>query len=180
VTPEVSIGASLKSKTHMSRLSGYQDDLLAFSQGHLDIPSQYGVGVAWQPLARLTLAADWMRIDWGALSVMKAPNGFRWRNQPVWRLGAAWAVDDAWTLRGGYSRSHSEIDNTYAAQNLLVPAINDQAFSAGASWRVGHASDVSFGYEFDPRRSLHGTGASTGTSLTSRVQLFLLSYQLGF
>ena len=179
-TPEFSIGASLKSKTHMSRLPGYQDDLLAFSDGHLDIPSQYGVGVAWQPLTRFTLAADWMRIDWGDLSVMKDPNGFRWRNQPVWRLGAAWAIDDTWTLRGGYSRSHSQIDSASAAQNLLVPSINDQALSAGASWRAGTGADVSFGYEFDPRRTLQGTGASTGTSLTSCVQLFLVSYQFAF
>ena len=179
-TTELSIGASLKSKTHMGALQGYETDLLAFSHGHLDIPSQYGVGVAWQPLSRLTLAADWMRIDWGDLSVMKDPNGFRWRNQPVWRLGAAWAADDTWTLRGGYSRSRSEIDSAYAVQNLLVPSINDQAFSAGASWRTGPGSDLSFGYEFDPRKTLHGTGASTGTQLTSRLQLFLLSYQLGF
>jgi len=111
---------------------------------------------------------------------MKDPNGFRWRNQPVWRLGAAWAIDDTWTVRGGYSRSHSQIDSASAAQNLLVPSINDQALSAGASWRVGRGADLSFGYEFDPRRTLQGTGASTGTSLTSRVQLLLVSYQFGF
>lgn len=179
-TPDLSLGASVKSKTRMGPLAGYDQDLLAYSHGHLDIPSQYGVGTAWQACPQLTLAADWLRIRWGGLSAMQDPNGFRWRDQSVWRVGAAWAMDDTWTLRGGYSRNRGGIDSAHAAQNLLVPSINDQAFSAGASWRPGPGSDLSFGYELDPRKVLHGTDASTGTSLASRVQLFMLSYQHGF
>jgi len=82
----------------MGRLDGYERDLLAYSDGRLDVPAQYGVGVAWQPTERLTLAADWLRILWGEIKAMQDPNGFRWRNQPVLRFGASWMLDERWTV----------------------------------------------------------------------------------
>jgi long-chain fatty acid transport protein len=175
--PGVSVGATFKSRTRMSRLDGYDQDLLAYSGGHLDIPSEYGLGVAWQATPRLTLAADWLRIDWGSLAVMKDPAGFRWRSQPVVRLGAAWACNEDLTLRAGYSRNRSPITSDRAAQNLLVPSINDQAFTLGTTWQATRASGLSVGYEFDPRTTVHGTGQSTGTSLTSKVQMLFASWQ---
>jgi long-chain fatty acid transport protein len=179
-TPELSLGLNFKSRTRMGRLDGYDQDLLAYSGGHLDIPSEYGVGVAWQATPALTLAADWLQINWARLAVMKDPNGFRWRNQPIVRLGAAWALDDALTLRAGYSRSRRQITSDRTLQNLLVPSIHDQAFTAGVSWQLGKAGALNVGYEFNPKTTLQGSGASTGTSLTSKVQMLMASWQRGF
>lgn len=175
-----SLGMNLKSRARMGRLDGYDRDLLAYSDGRLDVPGQYGVGVAWQPIERLTLAADWLRILWGDIQAMHDPNGFGWRNQPVVRFGAAWMLDERWTLRAGYSRNRSQIDSSRAAQNLLVPSINEQAYTAGLSWRVDPHSEFNLGYELNPRTTLTGTGASTGTSLTSKVQMVLLGYHYTF
>lgn len=175
-----SLGVNLKSRVRMSRLDGYDRDLLAYSDGRLDVPAQYGVGVAWQASERLTLAADWLRILWGDIKAMQDPNGFAWRNQPVLRFGAAWKLDDSWTLRAGYSRNRSQIDSSRAVQNLLVPSINKEAYTAGLSWRVNPHSELNFGYELNPRTTLTGTGASAGTSLTSKVQMFLLGYHYTF
>jgi long-chain fatty acid transport protein len=179
-TSEWSLGANWKSRVHMSRLAGYDQDLLAYSGGHLDVPGQYGVGVAWQPTEQLTIAADWLRILWGDLQAMKDPDGFAWRSQPVVRIGAACALDDRFTLRAGYSRNHGQIPSDRSVQNLLVPSVHERAFSAGLSWRVMPGSEVNFGYELDPRTTLSGTGPSTGTTLTSRVQMFLLGYHHEF
>ncbi len=176
-TSNLSLGLNLKSRTSMGRLAGYEKDLLAYSGGHLDIPSQYGVGIAWRATSALTLAADWLQIHWGDLGVMKDPNGFRWRNQPVWRLGAAWALDDAWTLRAGYSHSRRQVTSDLTVENLLVPSINDRAFTAGLTRRLDPSSSVNLGYEFNPKTTLEGSGASTGTSLTSKVQMLMVSYQ---
>jgi long-chain fatty acid transport protein len=173
-------GGNLKSRARMGRLDGYDRDLLAYSDGRIDIPAQYGVGVAWQPTERLTLAADWLRILWGEIKAMQDPNGFAWRDQPVLRLGAAWALDERWTLRAGYSRNRGQIDPSRAVQNLLVPSINEKAYTAGLSWRVDPHSELNLGYELNPRTTLTGTGASTGTSLTSKVQMFLLGYHYTF
>ena len=175
-----SLGVNVKSRTRMGKLDGYDRDLLAYSDGRLDVPAQYGVGVAWQATERLTVAADWLRILWGDIKAMQDPNGFAWRNQPVLRFGAAWKLDDRWTLRAGYSRNRSQIDSSRAVQNLLVPSINKEAYTTGLSWRVDPHSELNFGYELNPRTTLTGTGASTGTSLTSKVQMFLLGYHYTF
>ena len=175
-----SFGANVKSRARMGRLGGYDQDLLAYSDGRLDVPAQYGVGVAWQPTERLTLAADWLRILWGEIKAMQDPNGFAWRNQPVLRFGASWMLDERWTLRGGYSHNRSQIDATRAVQNLLVPSIHEKAYTAGLSWRLDPHSELNLGYELNPRTTLTGTGASTGTSLTSKVQMFLLGYHHTF
>ena len=179
-TPALSLGVNLKSRTHMGALSGYDQDLLAFSGGHLDLPSQAGIGLAWRATSRATLSADVLTIRWHELGVMQDPNGFRWRNQVIARVGGSWAVDDAWTLRAGYSRSNGQIDAAYATPNLLVPSINRQAVTAGVSWHVTPSSEATLGYELDPSTTLHGTGASAGTTLRSNVQMFLLGWQTRF
>jgi long-chain fatty acid transport protein len=176
-TSDVSLGLNLKSRTSMGRLAGYAKDLLAYSGGHLDIPSQYGVGIAWQATPALTLAADWLKINWGDLRMMRDPNGFRWSNQPISRVGAAWVLDDAWTLRAGYSHSRRQIASQLTVENLLVPSINNRAFTAGLTHRLDRDSSLSLGYEFNPKTTLHGSGTSTGTSLTSEVQMLMVSYQ---
>jgi len=179
-TADWSLGVNLKSKVRMGRLKGYDQDLLAYSDGRLDVPAQYGVGVAWQATERLTLAADWLRILWGDIKAMQDPNGFAWRNQPVLRFGVAWKLDESWTLRAGYSRNSRQIDSSRAVQNLLVPSIHEEAYTAGVSWRVNPHSELNFGYELNPRTTLTGTGNSAGTALTSKVQMFLLGYHHSF
>ena len=176
-TPELSLGANLKSRTHMSRLDGYDQDLLAYSDGRIDIPSEYGVGLAWRCTPALTLAADVLQINWGELGMMKDPAGFHWRNQPVERIGAAWAWREDLTLRAGYSHGRRQITSDRTAQNLLVPSVNDHAITTGITWQAARADAWTIGYEFDPKTTLHGTHASAGTSLTSKVQLLLLSWQ---
>ncbi|MBV8470704.1 MAG: outer membrane protein transport protein [Burkholderiaceae bacterium] len=174
------LGATVKSRTSMSKLDGYGQDLLAYSGGHLDLPAQYGVGVAWQASPQLTLAADWLRILWGGIQAMKDPNGFGWKDQPVVRLGAALKIDERWTLRAGYSHNDSQIDRSRTVQNLLVPSINNQAFTLGGSLQVDPHAQITLGYEINPRTTLNGTGASTGTSLTSKVEMFMLGYHHTF
>jgi long-chain fatty acid transport protein len=179
-TAEWTLGVNLKSRTRMGKLDGYDRDLLAYSDGRIDLPAQYGAGIAWQPTERLTLAADGMRVLWGHMKVMQDPNGFAWRDQPVWRIGAAWMVDERWTLRAGYSRNRGQIDSSRTVQNLLVPSIHEHAYTAGLSWRLSPKSELNLGYELNPRTTLDGTGPSSGTSLTSKVQMLLLGYHHTF
>lgn len=179
-TADWTLGVNYKARTSMGKLDGYDTDLLAYSGGKLDVPEQYGVGIAWQATPRLTLAADWLRILWGDLKVMQDPNGFGWRNQPVFRLGASWAADDRFTLRGGFSRNSSQVESSRAVQNLLVPSIHEKAYTAGLTWAMDRENDLSIGYELNPRTTLAGTGASTGTNLTSKVQMFMVGWQRRF
>jgi long-chain fatty acid transport protein len=179
-TPDIALGFDYKTKTKMGKLKGYDQDLLAFSEGRIDIPSQWGVGVAWKATPQLTVAADWLQINWGDLKVMQDPNGFQWKNQPVFRVGASWLLNPSWTLRAGYSRNKQQVDSSRVVQNLLVPAINDSAISAGFSWRINPKGEINFAYEFNPKVTLTGTGGSAGSTLSSKVQVIRIGYQHDF
>ncbi len=91
----LTVGATLKSATRMGKLGGYASDLLAFSGGRIDLPSQVGVGVAWKATEAITIAADLVRVNYADTKVMQDPNGFQWRNQSIFKLGSSWAMSDA-------------------------------------------------------------------------------------
>jgi long-chain fatty acid transport protein len=179
-SPNVSLGATFKTKAKMGKLDAYANDLLAYSDGRLDLPAQIGFGVAWTATDKLTVAADWLRVNYADTKVMQDPNGFKWRNQSIIRVGAAWAVDSKWTLRGGFSANNGLISNDQVAQNLLVPSINKRAYTAGFSYQIDPISDISAGFEFNPKISSSGTGPSTGSTLTSKVQVLSIGYSRKF
>jgi long-chain fatty acid transport protein len=179
-SPSLSIGLNIRSHVHMGALSGYSEDLLASSAGHLDLPSESGVGVAWRPATGVTVAADVLQLRWGRLGIMQDPNGFHWRDQTVLRMGGAWDLSSAWTVRAGYSRNNGGIPATNIDQNLLLPSTVRQAVSAGVTWHMTQASEATLGYELDPTTTVHGTGTSTGTTLHSNAQLFLMGWQTRF
>lgn len=177
LTPEWALGANYKTHTHMSRLDGYADDVLAYSEGRLDVPAQYGLGVAWTPSERVTIAADWLRIEYGSIRAMQDPKGFGWKDQPVFRLGGAWAIDETLTLRAGLSRNKGQIETSRLAQNVLVPSIFERAYTAGISWRASSASEFNAALEVNPERTMVGTEASTGVSLSAHAYFLMLGYQ---
>lgn len=179
-TPEFSIGANYKSRTDMGKLDGYEKDLLAYSGGKLDVPEQYGVGVSWKPVPQVTLVADWMQIGWGGVKAMQDPNGFNWQDQPVVRMGVSWDVNSSWTVRAGLSKNQGQIKAANTAQNLLAPSIEENAYSAGATFKLDSKSEMSAGFEMNPETTINGSGASTGTSLTSKVFIFMLGYTHAF
>jgi long-chain fatty acid transport protein len=179
-TPDFSVGANYKSRTEMGKLDGYETDLLAYSAGKLDVPEQYGIGVSWKPVPQVTLAADWMTIRWGGVLAMQDPNGFNWQDQPVVRVGVSWDVNPTWTVRAGVSTNQRQIKTAYIAQNLLAPSIHENAYSAGATFKLDSKSDISAGFEMNPETTMNGTAASAGTSLTSKVVIFMLGYTRSF
>jgi len=81
-------------------------------------------------------------------------------------------LDERWTLRAGYSRNRGQIDSSRTVQNLLVPSINEEAWTAGLSWQVVPRSELNLGYELNPRATLTGTGVlrrMAPRSLTANV-----------
>jgi long-chain fatty acid transport protein len=58
INPELSVGANYNSRTTMGPLNGYRNDVLQYSDGHIDIPELYGVRLSWRPTTDLTIAVD--------------------------------------------------------------------------------------------------------------------------
>jgi long-chain fatty acid transport protein len=179
-TPDLMLGATFKSRTHMGRLGAYADDLLAYSDGRIDVPAQVGVGLAWNATPTVTLAADWLRIDYAGIKVMQDPQGFGWKDLEVVRIGASWDAGERITLRAGLSHNSNPIATARLAQNVLVPSLFDRAVTAGITWRASAASEFNLALEVNSRRNATGTDASTGVGLSARARFVMLGWQHRF
>ncbi len=151
-----------------------------YSQGKVDLPSDYGIGAAWKVTPAVTLAADWTQVNYGAVKANQDPAGPLWSDQKIFKIGAAWELNPTWTLRAGYSKNNAQIDSSRVMQNILSPAIDNSHFAFGATLKLDGKSDISFSYDAAPQRTAIGTGASTGVSLQGHTQVLRLGYQSRF
>lgn len=180
VTSQLSLGATYRSKTSMSAMKGYEQDIFLYSQGKADLPSDYGVGAAWRVTPAVTLAADWVKVNYADVKANQDPMGSLWSNQKIFKTGISWDLNPTWTLRAGYSKNSAQIDSSRVTQNILSPAIDNSNLAVGASMKLNDKSDISFSFDTAPQRTLTGTGAGTGISLQGSTQVLRLGYQSRF
>ncbi len=108
-------------------------------------PDTVGLGVAFKPLACLTLDADLTYFAWQvfqeiALTFPQTPalNSVElksWHHTYNIRVGAEWIIDEHWALRGGIM-----YDPTPSPTATLQPDVPDSTrlnFAAGFGWRSG-------------------------------------------
>lgn len=174
LTDQVTLGASYVSKTHMGKLDKYRN-LLA-GGGEFDIPERYGVGVAFLPTDKLTIAADVLRVNWsgvksvgnaltspGAFGADNGP-GFGWKDQNIYRVGASYALDERLTLRAGYSHGDQIINAADTTLNYLAPVTPQNHWSAGATWKFDKQMELSMVYTRTTDTTVTGTGPSAGVN----------------
>ncbi|WP_448694000.1 OmpP1/FadL family transporter [Pseudomonas rhizophila] len=169
----ISIGGSYSPKVKFSDAKGYKDDIFADAGGHLDLPAQAGVGIALHITPALTLAADYVRINWADVGFLNESSGSGLRGQNVYRLGLAWNASRAWTLRTGFNRASSVVDSEHTAGNYFSPGAMNKSLSAGLTYKVSSELDLSLGYEYGFSNKVKGTGQSQGTDLDPRFDQLL-------
>lgn len=158
VSDQVTLGATYQSKTRMSRFDDYKG--LFAEQGDFDIPTDYGIGIAFKATPRLTIAADVQRIKYsevdsvGRLSLQNLPNGlgsdngpgFGWRDVTAVKLGVSYAYSDRLTLRAGYDHSSQPIPRSQTFFNMLAPGVVQDHLTLGATWVLANGSELSVAY----------------------------------
>lgn len=178
--PTVSIGASYYTKTRFSSLSGYRDDLLAGSSGKLNSPSRYGLGVAARPMPGLTLAMDYLRIRWADAEGYNTPQSFNWHDQNVVRIGTQYQVNDRLSVRAGYNHASSHLDAEHTLANFYANGINKRSASIGLTLALDRNSSLVTAFEYCIPRTLNGTGVSTGTNISTNMQMLTVGYSHRF
>jgi len=177
ITPELTIGATYATKTSMGSFDKYKG--LFAEQGDFDIPANFGVGVAWKATPELTLAADYMRIQYsGVKSIANPVNnlfpitqfgpantfgsnngpGFGWDDVNVFKLGAAYQMGD-WTLRGGYTYNSQPIPESQTFLNIYAPGVVQNHLSLGATWATSKTGELSFNYIHAFENTVKGSGS---------------------
>ncbi len=174
VNPWLSVGGSYSPKMRFGDAKGYKDDLLAIAGGHLDLPEQYGVGLALHPTEDLTLAVDYLRINWGDVGFLNNPEGAGLNNQNIYRAGLSWDANKTFTLRAGFKTASEAVDAEHTAANYYSPGILNDSISAGFTYHLPEQTDISVGYEYHLPDTLHGKGTSSGSNIKAHYSQVLL------
>jgi long-chain fatty acid transport protein len=174
-TPDFTFGASYASRIRMSKPAGYEDDLLAAGGGRIDVPQQYGLGIAYKLTPTVTFAADVKHMD-NADTILGSSQGFSWNNENIYRFGIAWDVNSKWTLRSGYTHGTEPFSSPVVAQNILAPLPVAKAVSIGATYRIDEVNEISGAFEYGFPTTVTGSGASTGFNVEARTEVFGLSF----
>ena len=168
----VSIGASYSSKVNMSKFKKYSG--LFAEGGDFDIPSNYYVGVAFMPTPAWTLALDLGRINYSGVASVGNPSlpvaplgaangpGFGWKDVNVVKIGAAWRMNDAWTIRAGYNHGDNPITSADATFNILAPGVITDHYTAGFTWALDASSELTAALMIAPRQSVTGPSLFNG------------------
>jgi long-chain fatty acid transport protein len=151
---------------HMGNFDKYKG--LFAGEGSFDIPANYGLGVAFTPARGWTLAADWQHIGYSGVPAVGNPSaaaaplgagngpGFGWRDVDVFKLGVAWQMDAKTTLRAGYNHGDNPIRSQDVTFNILAPGVMKDHFTAGFTYALDAASELTGAFMYAPSNSVSG------------------------
>lgn len=175
ITPQLRLGATWASKVQ-GRFDKYKG--LFAEQGGFDIPANYGVGLSWQPAADWTFGLDYQVI---ALSDVKSVGnplskfatqqlgasdgpGFGWKDVKVVKLGVIHQLNDAWTLRAGYSHATQPIPKSETFLNILAPGVVQDHLTLGFTWKASSNSEWSAHYSHGFEKVVKGANSIPSTT----------------
>lgn len=173
------LGAAYHSEMRFSKLDEYKDDLLASSQGRINLPERYGIGIKHKLNDRLTLAADILRMNWQDADGLGQKGSFNWQNQTIYRAGLDYQFSPKDHVRFGYSHADVVVDAQDTLVNFYANAIANQA------WSIGYGHEFSLGtlnlaYEYAVNKKIEGNGNSFGTNLSNKNHVFTLGFSKSF
>jgi len=172
ISPAVTLGATYQTKTDMGKLDKYKG--LFRNQGELDVPENYGIGIAVAATPKLTIAADILQINYHKMPSVGTPAdcffagtcalgasngpGFGWRNATAYKIGVAYAMSQSLTLRAGYATTKQPIPANQTFLNILFPAVVEDHITLGATLQTG-ATELTVGYMHALKKKVSGAGS---------------------
>ena len=197
---QFSVGAAYSTKINMGSFEGYKG--LFAQSGEFDIPSNFTLGVAVRPTEQWLLAVDYERIFYTDSKSVSNPSsligncyggqasaclggsdgaGFGWRDINVWKFGVQYALNDQWTLRGGYNYSQNPIRPQDVTFNILAPGVVQNQWTLGATWKLDKESEITGTFMYAQNNSVTGTSLLVGFGAppTTSETIQMKEYQLG-
>lgn len=171
VAPGLTLGATWASKIH-GAFSDYKG--LFAGGGSFDVPANFGAGISYEASPALRLGLDVERIDYAGVAAVGDPiapllsgvalgassgPGFGWQDITVVRVGIAYALDPALTLRAGYAHSAQPVPASQTFFNILAPGVVQDHFAAGATWNLSASGELSGFLAYAPQKTVDGSGS---------------------
>ena len=195
LTDQIRIGGGYQMRTYMSEFEEYAG--LFAEQGDFDIPPAVQVGVSFQPIDEVTLLFDYRHIWYSQVDAVGNPGptggadlaarglggdngvGFGWNDVNIFKVAAQWEVDDAWTLRAGYSYTEDPIDSSEVLFNILAPAVIKHHITAGLSYVISDQATLNFAGLYAPSTEVSGVNPmATGQTIEIEMHQFEASVGL--
>jgi long-chain fatty acid transport protein len=181
LTPAFALGAAYSTKIAMQEFDKYKG--LFAEQGGFDIPENYNLGIAFKATPRLTLAADYQRINYNKVKSVGNPStqpnctpgfpagpgvgadclgasgssiGFGWQNVDAFKLGVEYQWDSRLLLRAGYNHSDNPIQARDVTFNILAPGVVQDHVTLGFTYTLAGGSEITMAYMHAFEESVSG------------------------
>ncbi|MDP9142123.1 MAG: outer membrane protein transport protein [Pseudomonadota bacterium] len=176
----LTFGLSWQPKTRMMKFDKYRG--LFPDQGSFDIPENYGAGAAYRWRNTLIFAADVQVIRYDRVRSLGTPvqplhdgallgsddgPGFGWASMTVKKLGLGWQATPYLRLNSGYSWGNQPVRAGQTLFNILAPAVVEQHYAVGASYRYNSRVDINVYYCKGPTNTLRGQNSIPPNRLSS-------------
>jgi long-chain fatty acid transport protein len=178
ITPAVALGAAYATKMNMKKFDKYRD--LFAEEGGFDLPENYNFGIAFNVTPRVTIAADYQRINYGDINSVGNPStnpgnavagtgftvgslgctncrGFGWNDVNVIKIGVEYQYSSALTLRAGYNHTDNPIESRDVTFNILAPGVIEDHFTAGFTYSLSPSSEITLAYMHAFKNSVTGS-----------------------
>lgn len=191
--PSVSFGAFYQSKVWAGSFEKYAG--LFADGGDFDVPASWGFGLSVKATDRLTLGADYKRIEYsgvGSVGNSLAPlfsgvpfganggPGFGWQDIDVVKVGAVFRASDMLSLRAGYGHSENPVPQAQTFLNLLAPGVVTDHFTAGVTVKLSGKLELSGYVMHAPRNRVRGVGSIPSTYGGGEADIYLAETATGF
>lgn len=192
VLDALTLGATWQSRIATGRFAKYAG--LFADHGGFDIPSSWGVGVAYNVSDRWQVGADYQRIRYSsvssvgnsvaslfqgkALGVVGGP-GFGWRDVSVVKIGTIFRATDQLTLRAGATHNTQPIRGAETFFNILAPGVVENHATLGASWKINETNELSLSAMRALRKTVNGKGSIPAAFGGGEVNVSLAESSVG-
>lgn len=190
LSPSVTLGATYQSKTKIGSWNKYAG--LFAEQGSMDIPANYGVGIAVKLNDSTTVAADIEQIVYSGIASVNNPisnlmvqgnllgtnngGGFGWRDMTVFKLGISHQYNNGLVVRAGYNHGSQPIPDSETMFNVLAPGVIEDHLSLGATWALSSESEITIGYTHAFQKNVTGSGMGAGFNLNMHQDSIGIAY----
>ncbi len=184
----LTLGANYASRVYMTRFRKYET--LFAEQGSFDIPEHYSVGLAVKVTPKLTVAADYQRINYSGIRSVSNPGpnaynssdlnplcpgvdtpdcllggdngmGFGWTSIDVYKIGFNYEYNSRWSVRAGFDYNNGAIQDDQVLFNMLAPATVKKHATVGLSYRPNRNMEWSVNYMHAFEETISGPTAYT-------------------
>lgn len=166
LSDSVNVGAAYSTKIYMTEFDKYKG--LFAEDGDFDMPENYNVGIAFKVSPKLTIAADYQRINYSEVksvgnsqvnlgpcffggnraSCLGGPSGagFGWNDVNVFKIGFEYQYNQRWTLRAGYDHTDNPIKGSDIDFNILAPGVVQDHVTFGFTYKTSTNGELTFAY----------------------------------